>query len=57
MPLRIVVLFSDDGTPADEKYEQRAVKFLEELEWYAYALQKARSKPCDRSACSGRDRQ
>jgi NAD(P)H-dependent FMN reductase len=47
--------FSDDGTPADEKYEQRAAKFLDELEWYAYALRAARAEPCDRSECSGRE--
>jgi NAD(P)H-dependent FMN reductase len=47
--------FSDDGTPADKKYEQRAAKFQEELEWYAYALREARRKRCDRSEYPGQD--
>jgi NAD(P)H-dependent FMN reductase len=44
--------FEDDGTPKDEKYHERAADFLEELEWYAYALKREREHPCPRSECS-----
>jgi len=44
--------FTDDGTPKDEAYHQRAEKFLGELEWYAYALREARDRPCVRSECA-----
>ncbi|MDQ3580606.1 MAG: hypothetical protein M3495_02810 [Pseudomonadota bacterium] len=30
--------FREDGSPIDEGYERRIVKFLDELEWYARAL-------------------
>jgi hypothetical protein len=46
--------FREDGSPIDEGYERRIVKFLDELEWYARALKAARE--CDqereRSNCS-----
>ncbi len=44
--------FSDDGTPKDEFYHKNAQNFLEELDWYAYALRNARAKPCQRSECA-----
>jgi NAD(P)H-dependent FMN reductase len=40
--------FGEDGTPTDPKYHKRAEKLLDELEWYAYALKEARSRPCIR---------
>lgn len=43
--------FDDDGKPVDETYLQRAAKFLDELEWYAYAMKTARERPCERSEC------
>lgn len=45
--------FNSDGTPRDEKYYERIKTFLDEFEWYAYALRDARHKPCHRSECSG----
>ena len=47
--------FNVDGAPRDEKFHSRAKKFLDEMEWYAYALRSARSKPCDRSECEAQD--
>ena len=44
--------FGEDGTPKDEKYHDRVKKFLDELEWYAYALRNARIQPCARSECA-----
>lgn len=44
--------FDDDGAPRDERYHQRAAQFLEELEWYAYALRTGRTQPCPRSDCA-----
>ena len=44
--------FDEDGTPKDENYHGRATKFLDELDWYAYALRNARTKPCLRSECA-----
>lgn len=44
--------FDDEGVPADERYKQRAAAFLEELEWYAAAMRRAREAPCDRSECA-----
>lgn len=44
--------FNDEGIPGDERYNDRAAKFLEELEWYAYAMRHARESPCDRSECA-----
>jgi NAD(P)H-dependent FMN reductase len=34
--------FDDDGTPRDPSYPRRIGRFLDELEWYARALQEAR---------------
>ena len=34
--------FDEDGTPRDEAYPRRIVRFLDELEWYANALREAR---------------
>lgn len=44
--------FTDDGRPKDQRYTKRAATFLEELEWYAYAMREAREKPCQRSECA-----
>ena len=44
--------FDEEGKPRDQQYHTRARQFLEELEWYAYALQKAREQPCARSECA-----
>ncbi len=49
---RVQDAFTDDGTPTDERYHQRATEFLEELEWYAHALREARLRPCSRSECA-----
>lgn len=49
---RVQDAFTDDGTPTDERYHQRAAEFLEELEWYASALREARLRPCSRSECA-----
>lgn len=48
---RVQDAFDDDGTPADEAWPRRAARFLDELEWYAYAMKNARDKPCQRSEC------
>ncbi len=34
--------FDDDGVALEEKYDDRVAKFLDEYEWYANALRKAR---------------
>lgn len=34
--------FSDDGTPADPKTNERATEFFDELTWYAQALRERR---------------
>lgn len=34
--------FDDNGSALEKSYEQRVVKFLDEYEWYAQALQRAR---------------
>lgn len=49
---RVQDAFTDDGTPTDGRYHERATEFLEELEWYAYALREARSRPCPRTECA-----
>jgi hypothetical protein len=36
--------FEDDGRAKDPAVERRAQRFLDELEWYARALQEARAK-------------
>jgi NAD(P)H-dependent FMN reductase len=41
--------FDDDGRPTDPRTATRAVRFFEELEWYATALRDARDRPCPRS--------
>jgi len=43
-PISKVQEFKDDGTPADEAYNKRVQKFLDELEWYAVALKEQRKK-------------
>ena len=45
--------FDDEGRPRDETYHKRAAQFLDEVEWYAYAVRDARKKPCARSECAG----
>ncbi len=45
--------FDEEGTPKDEGYHGRAARFLDELDWYAYALRDARNRPCPRSECAG----
>ena len=45
--------FDEEGRPADEAYHKRAARFLDELEWYAYALREARNNPCVRGECAG----
>jgi NAD(P)H-dependent FMN reductase len=44
--------FDQNGVPQDAKYHDRVKRFLGELEWYAYALQHARNRPCVRSECA-----
>ena len=34
--------FDDDGNPLDHTYDERVIKFLDEFEWYAHALKRAR---------------
>ena len=42
--------FDDDGNSVDGSYDKRAIKFLDELEWYANALKRERGqKNCDES--------
>ena len=48
---RVQNAFDDQGKPADAAWHGRAEKFLTELEWYAYAMNTAREKPCERSEC------
>jgi NAD(P)H-dependent FMN reductase len=36
--------FDDDGTAVEESYNSRVVKFLDEYEWYANAMQHGRHK-------------
>jgi len=38
--------FDDDGNALDAPYDERIVKFLDEYEWYANALKKARDEDC-----------
>ena len=39
--------FADDGAPLDPRWDQRAARFLDELEWYAraFAAERARGVP------------
>lgn len=39
---RVQEAFDEEGHPRDESYNQRASRFLSELEWYARALKTAR---------------
>lgn len=43
--------FQEDGTPNDPGWQQRADKFLTELEWYARAMRHERNQPAERSEC------
>ena len=52
--------FDDEGNALDESYDRRIVKFLDEYEWYANALKKARlaetcqsDVPTQQSMCRG----
>ena len=52
--------FDDEGNALDDSYDQRIVKFLDEYEWYAHALKKARlaeacesDVPTQQSMCRG----
>lgn len=49
--------FEEDGTPIDEAYKSRIVKFLDELDWYACALKAAREggDARKRSECSAQE--
>lgn len=47
--------FDEDGTPRDPKAHERVRKFLDELEWYGYALRAARERPRDRGACAAQE--
>jgi NAD(P)H-dependent FMN reductase len=44
--------FAEDGTPHDPKTHEHVQKFLDELEWYAWALRAARDRPQGRSECA-----
>ncbi len=40
--------FDDDGIPLEPAYDERIIKFLNEFEWYAHALKRARTpESCD----------
>ena len=40
--------FDQDGNPLDQVYDERVIKFLDEFEWYAHALRRARiQESCD----------
>jgi NAD(P)H-dependent FMN reductase len=41
--------FDDDGNDLDGAYDKRVVKFLDEYEWYANALKRAREQKCPQS--------
>jgi len=52
--------FDDDGTPLEPAYEERVVKFLDEFEWYAEAMSRARNEnqncdddPLQQQLCRG----
>jgi NAD(P)H-dependent FMN reductase len=40
---RVQDAFDDEGRPHDEEYHRRVARFLDELEWYANALNAARA--------------
>ena len=48
-------VFDEDGIAKDEKYNRRIQVFLEEYEWYAYALKAARYQACPRSLCEAKN--
>jgi NAD(P)H-dependent FMN reductase len=43
---RVQSSFDDEGNAIDKAYNVRVVKFLDEFEWYANALKKAREEGC-----------
>ena len=52
--------FDDNGNALDDSYDKRVVKFLDEYEWYANAMQQARAKqqcstdvPTQQEMCRG----
>ncbi len=54
--------FDDDGIPLDEAYNKKIIKFLDEYEWYANALKRARSQenindepPAQQQMCRGKE--
>ena len=52
--------FDDEGNAIDKAYDRRVTKFLDEFEWYSYALKEARKKdtsgniPLQQSMCRGK---
>jgi NAD(P)H-dependent FMN reductase len=38
--------FEEDGSSTDDAYDRRIVKFLDEFEWYANAMKRAREEQC-----------
>jgi NAD(P)H-dependent FMN reductase len=50
---KVAQAFEENGTPTEGRTRDRAQKFLDELEWYGYALRNARNQPCERAACDG----
>lgn len=48
---QVQTAFSEDGTPNKADLEERAEKFMTELEWYARAMKRERGKPAERSEC------
>ncbi|KAK9242891.1 flavoprotein-like protein [Lipomyces tetrasporus] len=48
---KVQAAFKDDGAPTDDSWFKRADKFLNELEWYAYAMKTERERPCQRTEC------
>jgi NAD(P)H-dependent FMN reductase len=52
---RVQDAFDDDGTPRDAKTHDRVQKFLDELDWYAWALRTAREQPRERGNCAAQD--
>jgi NAD(P)H-dependent FMN reductase len=48
---KVQAAFSEDGTPNTTDWQERAHKFLAELEWYARAMKREREKPAERSEC------
>jgi NAD(P)H-dependent FMN reductase len=45
--------FDEDGTPIAADLQNRADRFLTELEWYARAMKRERERPVERSECEG----